>query len=377
MPGVPDRLEQQFADARLLDGLDAEARGARLKLLRQLHDEGVGLAELERAVADNRLPFLPVDRALSEEPRYTAREVADIAGLPLEYLIRSRQAAGLAVPDSDERVMGEGDLKSARLGAALRLGGLPDEALFEITRALGRGMAQAAAVIRSVAERNFLAPGISEHDLAARNAEAADQMMPGLGPILANLLRSHLRDQVRRQAVTREELSTGSTAATREIFVAFVDVVGFTRLGERIGAVTLGELVARLSDLAEEAASDEVQLVKTIGDAAMFVSPSASAVTGVALDLVQRADAADDFPPVRAGAAGGAAISRDGDWYGTPVNLASRVTNVARPSSVLATGEVREAAGDAFHWSPAGLRRLKGFNAPVELYRARRPEPRG
>ena len=55
--------------------------------------------------------------------------------------------------------------------------------------------------------------------------------------------------------------------------------------------------------------------------------------------------------------AAGAALSRAGDWYGRPVNLASRVTGIARPGSVLATREVRDAATEAYRWSsPAPAR---------------------
>jgi adenylate cyclase len=373
MRAMPADRDQQFADAGLLEGLDEGARDARLALLRQLRDDGVSLEEMRAAVQEDRLPFLPIDRALVGEARYTPAEIAELAGVPLEYLTQVRRAAGLAVPDPDEPALDENDLEAARISAALRSGGFPEEGLLEVTRALGRGMSQAAAVIRSVAERSFLEPGVTEHELAVRNAEAANRMMPGLGPILENLLRSHLRDQVRRQAITAEELSSGTTAPTREVFVAFVDVVGFTRLGERIGAVTLGDLVGRLAEMAAEVARGDVQLVKTVGDAAMFVGPAAAGVVAAALDLVDRADAAEDFPAVRAGAAGGPAISRDGDWYGSPVNLASRVTNVARPSSVLATREVRDAARDDFTWSSVGVRRLKGFSQPIRLYRARRP----
>jgi adenylate cyclase len=68
----------------------------------------------------------------------------------------------------------------------------------------------------------------------------------------------------------------------------------------------------------------------------------------------------------------GAALSRAGDWYGRPVNLASRVTAIARPGSVLATREVRDAVGAAYRWSSAGARSLKGVDGPVRLYRARR-----
>jgi adenylate cyclase len=56
------------------------------------------------------------------------------------------------------------------------------------------------------------------------------------------------------------------------------------------------------------------------------------------------------------------------------VNVASRVTGVARPGSVLATEEVKDEVEDAFAWSFAGKRKLKNVKAPVALFRARRPE---
>ena len=56
------------------------------------------------------------------------------------------------------------------------------------------------------------------------------------------------------------------------------------------------------------------------------------------------------------------------------MNLASRVTGVARPGSVLATEEVRDAAGDGYAWSAAGARELKGLKRRVPLYRVRRGE---
>jgi class 3 adenylate cyclase len=67
---------------------------------------------------------------------------------------------------------------------------------------------------------------------------------------------------------------------------------------------------------------------------------------------------------------------RAGDYYGHSVNIASRVTGVARPGSVLCTEEVRDGAGaDGLQWSGAGRHRLKGVRAPVPLYRARLSEP--
>jgi adenylate cyclase len=126
-------------------------------------------------------------------------------------------------------------------------------------------------------------------------------------------------------------------------------------------------------ELTAERLRGDVRLVKTIGDAAMLVGPDAHAMLALALDLVDAADAeGEDFPQLRVGMASGAALSRAGDWYGRPVNLASRVTSIARPGSVLATRDVRDAVGDDYRWSPAGARSLKGVDGPVRLYRARR-----
>ncbi|MGZ4350065.1 MAG: adenylate/guanylate cyclase domain-containing protein, partial [Solirubrobacteraceae bacterium] len=77
------------------------------------------------------------------------------------------------------------------------------------------------------------------------------------------------------------------------------------------------------------------------------------------------------LPSLRAGVAFGPALVRAGDYFGNSVNLASRVTGVARPGSVLCTREVRDAARDDFDWSPAGRHKLKGVTGPTPLYRAR------
>jgi adenylate cyclase len=136
----------------------------------------------------------------------------------------------------------------------------------------------------------------------------------------------------------------------------------------------LGTLITRLTDLALVAANPPVRLVKTVGDAAMLAAPAAGGLVETALDLVEAAEEeGESFPQLRAGLAGGVAVSRGGDWYGRPVNLASRVTGVARPGSVLATHEVKDAAGDELYsWSRAGRFQLKGFRERVSLYRVRR-----
>ncbi|MGH2980247.1 MAG: adenylate cyclase regulatory domain-containing protein [Solirubrobacterales bacterium] len=375
---------REFEAAGLLEGLDDGAREARLALLDDLAAEGVSVDEMKQALDEARLALLPVDRALAPRPEYTAEEVGERAGLPAELLLKMRQAAGIASPLPQERSFDDQDVEAARAFARLREWGIPDEDLLEVTRVLGAGIAQAAEAMRMTMARLLLGSG-DERETAARNAAATRELLPLVTPLMEYTLRLHIRDQVRNQQFGLLELSEGASPALRHVFVAFVDMVGFTRLGERVEAHELGGLVTRLNDLALETVRPPVRLVKTIGDAAMLVSPAAEPLVETSLALVEAAeDQVEEFPPLRAGLAGGVALSRGGDWYGRPVNLASRVTAVARPASVLATKEVRDAAGDRYSWSRAGRWELKGFRERVPLYRARRaeeveqvPEPAG
>ena len=80
-----------------------------------------------------------------------------------------------------------------------------------------------------------------------------------------------------------------------------------------------------------------------------------------------------DSRSITVGLARGQAMQRGGDWFGHPVNLASRVTSTARPGSILVTEEVKDAAGEnGYSYSFAGERRLKGVHEPQKLFRARR-----
>ena len=116
--------------------------------------------------------------------------------------------------------------------------------------------------------------------------------------------------------------------------------------------------------MAHDVVAPPVRFIKTIGDAVMLVSTDPVALLRTALDLLAAAEKYDDFPQIRVGLAYGSAVSRAGDWFGSPVNLASRVTGVARPDSVLVTESAREAIGaaDGFAWSFAGGRHLKGVS---------------
>jgi adenylate cyclase len=365
-----------FAAEGLLEGLEGDERAARLELLEQLSAEGISLAELRAATHDGRLLFVGAERMVSGIPRYSTRQVAERAGVSADFLMALRRANGLPVPDADAIVCSEADLDAAMLARRFHEAGVREEQQLAVVRVLGRGLAQASEVMRATVLELVLEPGASEAELARRIAERIDDFMPMIGPMLEQMARLHLRHMVRTEAISAAERADGALPGAREVTVAFADLVGFTRLGEEVEAAELGAVAQRLVGLTVENLRADVRLVKTIGDAAMLVSPDTGPLLEVALDLVDAADAEGrDFPQLRIGLASGAALSRAGDWYGRPVNIASRITTIARPGSVLATREVRDAVGNGYRWASAGARSLKGVDGPVRLYRVRRPRP--
>jgi adenylate cyclase len=362
-----------FEAEGLLDGVEGEAREARHELLERLAGEGVPLAELREAVEGGRLTLLPVERALAGEPRYTPREVAEIVGLDLEILQRTSSALGVPYPDPDDRSVTEVDLEAARRVKAFHDAGLPEDGMLQVARTIGMGTARIAEANRELIIRTLMQPGDTERDLALRFAAAAEHMLPLFEPTLIYAQRAHMLEQIRRDVIGTAELARGEVA-TSEMSVCFADLVGFTKLGEQVETEELGLIASRLDELATAVAEPPVRVVKLIGDAAMLISSDAAAMLDAALKMVEAAeDEGDEFPGLRAGVAHGSIHVQAGDYYGRPVNLASRLTAIAKPGSVLVDAATKDAAGDGFDYSFAGEKRLKGFDSRNKLYRARRP----
>jgi adenylate cyclase len=104
--------------------------------------------------------------------------------------------------------------------------------------------------------------------------------------------------------------------------------------------------------------------VKLIGDEAMFVAKTADDALTIARALVED----PDLPPLRVGIAAGEVVTRGGDVYGVPVNLAARLVATAQPGEILVDPVAAERADTEFALELRGARDLPGFAEPVEVY---------
>jgi adenylate cyclase len=368
--GTMSRVGIDFESEGLLDG--ATDREARLELLRTLEQEGFTLDELREAAAQDRLALLPVERVLAGEGKlYTREELAEETGLEPDFLDEAGRALGVPIREPGERTITEEELELSRSAKVLLDAGLPRESFLELTAVMSRSMANIAASFSSTFGEALLQPGDTERDLGLRYAEALRNLGPLAAPTLQQMFNLRMREQMRQAVIGQAELQSGKLPGAQEITVGFVDIVGFTRFGEEAEPDDVGTVVRRFERAVSECAEEPVRLVKTIGDAAMLVSPEPAPLVDAVLTLVERSQ--EDAPLLRGGVALGQGLPRAGDWYGRPVNLASRLTSFARRGSVVTSKEVRDAAGDGYEWSAAGSRRFKGVRGSVDVFRVRPP----
>lgn len=373
---VASRELPDFEAEGLLDGLDEEERAARIKLLTELYvEDGIDLETLKEEAAANRLALMPADLILGPtRQKYTPREIAELAGMPVADFQNLIAAVGLPRPSPDQRTFDEADLAAARRLRRFQEAGIPTENLLAATRQVGSSAARIAQAHRDLLASDIISPGADEYEAATQLRQASLQLLPLAEQAVDYALRSHFIDQLRNQAMAMANPGLLGTGDSTEVSICFADLVGFTRLGERSELETIGTVAKLLESVAIEVTNPEVRLVKTIGDAAMLVSEDGAALFDAAIRFIEVGhQAGGELPALRVGVARGEAISQVGDWFGPPVNLASRITETARPDSVLAESKAVEAAGEeAFKYSWVGQHKFKGLDRPVKLFRVRR-----
>jgi adenylate cyclase len=368
----------------LLDGLEGQARTERAELVDWLLGQGFSVEQIRGAVSPM---LMPAGRIVGDDGRYvSARKICDETGIDLELLQAIQRALGMPrADDPDAAILLRADSEAAARAKVFIDMGLSREQVIAVTRVLGHGLEQTAEAMRQVVLEAVIQPGATELQLAQAYEGLVQRVSPLLGPLCEDVLRVQLRHTLETEAVSVAERAAGTVPGARNVTVAFADLVGFTRLGEAVPPEELENLASRLSDLAYDVVSPPVRFIKTIGDAVMLVSTDPVALLRTALELLAATEKYakyakyakyGDFPQLRIGLASGCAVSRAGDWFGSPVNVASRVTGVARPGTVLVSESVREAIGsaDGFSWSFAGGRHLKGVKGEVKVFRARRAD---
>jgi adenylate cyclase len=308
---------------------------------------------------------------LGGKRKYTRLDVFEKTGVPEERATRLWRALGFATVEDDEVVFTDADLEAIRISDQLVQEGLIEaDVEVSVTRALGQHLSRLAEwqvhmLFSLIAENQEL--GRSERQIT----RLVDRLLPELERVQNFVWRRHLVAYASRAIDGLEE----NTEAQTQV-VGFVDMVGYTRLTRRIDEGELSVVLDRFETVVTEVIADHHgRVVKMIGDEVLFVADSALDAAEIALNLTERTSADDDLPDVRAGMASGRVLNRFGDVYGSVVNLAARLTSVARPGTILVDKELA-AELEAEPAYELRLRRpvsVRGYNRlrPSVLRRAR------
>jgi len=267
---------------------------------------------------------------LGAAPTLTQAEVAEQAGMGLDVARQLWHLLGFAHAEPDDRAFTQSDVDALRLTKDLiDLGILSADRQDGLVRTLGRSFARLAewqvGLLADIAVESGVDP---TEGLVA----LADEVVPKVEALQNFVWRRHLLSVSSRMLAVAD-----SGAGTSDRGVCFVDIVGYTSHSRTLSD---RELVSWLEAF-ETAALDIViehhgRIIKNIGDELLIVADSAQDVAAIALALTSRgADEDDAFPSVRAGVAYGEVVTRLGDVFGPVVNIAARLTSVARPGTVL------------------------------------------
>jgi adenylate cyclase len=309
---------------------------------------------------------------LGEQPQLTSKDVARAAAVSDEVAGRLWRALGF--PDArGEKAFTKGDTRAlTRVGLAVENGRLDLDTIVRMTRAVGQLISRLAdwevATFTAAMEDGDRSPEGSAERLAA-SLQLVEEIGPHFEELLVYAWRRHLA-----AAVGRIELP-GADDDVSLATVGFADLVSFTALTNELDDDQIGDLVEVFEGRCQDVVADHRgRVIKTLGDSVLFVADSPAEGIDMALDIIAVIGGDSRLPDVRLGLATGPVVLRLGDVYGPAVNLASRLTGVARRNRVIIDDRT---AGllprDEFETRVLPARPLRGFGdvEPVSVRRTR------
>jgi adenylate cyclase len=316
---------------------------------------------------------------LGEGPVFSAADVAERSGVTLEQASRLWRALGF--PDRGSEIA----FTASDSDAVSTLVGQVDQGLIDfdmavtLTRAVGQTMArladwEVATLVHRVQE--IEASEQATGSRARAGMHLIQEMSEPFERLLVYVWRRHLA-----AAVARVEALGGASDAdtvdadlrTTPMTIGFADIVAFTELTNELTQSRIGDLVETFeSRCADVVAGQHGRIIKTLGDAVLFVNNDPIRAYDTAEGIINVVGRDPRMPDVRVGLASGSVVMRLGDVFGPPVNLASRLTGVARRNRVIVDQTTADLLPpDQFETRRLPARPVRGFGLvePVAVRR--------
>lgn len=309
---------------------------------------------------------------LGQDAELTSAQVAERAGMTVADARRLWRALGFPDP-GDEAAFGSADAEAlAAIQGSVDQDGLDLDTIVRMTRAVGQTIARLADWEVAILTREVeLATPHGRLDEARRMVETVG---PGFESLLVYAWRRHLAAAVSRIELLGDHDDDQHVAGAT---VGFADLVSFTALTNELDEDQIGDLVEIFESRCHDVVADRSgRVVKTLGDSVLFLADDPEEGIDIALDIIAVIGGDARLPDVRLGLATGPVVLRQGDVYGPSVNLAARLTTVARRNRVIIDEHTAELLPPSeFETRRLPARAVRGFGE-VEPITVRRTRPR-
>ncbi len=376
--GVPASTLKRWAAEKIVPvrrGRWTATAAAQARVVARMRERGYSLEDLRVAGREGRLAFGFTEELFSEQRSgVSVAMIAEETGLEPELI--ERILVILGTPKGQQRNLTAEDAAALRHCARVLAAGLPLVAFVQLVRVYVQSMRRIAdaevRLFHLYVHEPLIRDSVPELEMAAEMGDLAADILPLAAPMTEYLHNRYLRYFVEQDVVGHMESEANADTAEIElgqvqITLCFIDLTGFTRYTEEEGDIEALDVVENFVAGVESSLPREATIVKTIGDEVMVVSPDAASLTEWAVDFLGRFH---QRPQPRVGIHFGDAVYRDGDYFGSQVNLAHRVVNRALAGEVLVTDRVAGAieGRDRLALEAIGSVSLKGFPVPTELF---------
>jgi adenylate cyclase len=350
------------------------AAAAQARVVARMRERGYSLEDLKEAGREGRLAFGFTEELFSDsQETFSIEQAAVETGLEPELVERILVILGTP---KGQRELSQEDLAALQYCARVLEAGFPLVAFLQLVRVYAQSMRRIAdaevRLFHLYVHEPLIRDAVPELEMAEEMGELAGDILPLAAPLTQYLHQRYLRFFVEQDVVGHMEAGTAMDTAEIElghvnVTLCFIDLTGFTRYTEEEGDIEALDVVENFVVNVESTLPREATIVKTIGDEVMVVSPDPSSLTEWAVDFLSRFP---QRPQPRVGIHYGDAVYRDGDYFGSQVNLVHRVVNRALAGEVLVTDSVcgAIAASERLRFEPIGEVSLKGFPTPTSLF---------
>ncbi|MGA7398308.1 MAG: adenylate cyclase regulatory domain-containing protein [Solirubrobacterales bacterium] len=376
--GVSPATLTRWADEKVVPvrkGKWTAAAAAQARVVARMRERGHSLEELKQAGRDGKLAFGFSEEFFADKGEgVSISDAAASTGMSEDLIERIMVVLG--TPAGRERYLTETDVDALSKLASVADAGLPIEAVLQLVRVYAQAVRRIAdaevRLFHLFVHEPMMRDGLGALEISEQMGSLVEMVSPTTQPLFEYLHDRYVRYFIEQDVVGHMEDEFGGDSEIDHIRISlcFIDLTGFTRFTEEEGDAEAFSVIEQFTEAVEATLPPEANIVKTIGDEVMVVSNDPVTLVEWAVGFLALFQ---DRPKPRAGVHYGEAVFRDGDYFGSQVNLAHRVVNRALGGEVLLTEPIAKAIGEHedLELDALGAVDLKGFPQPTPLYLAR------